>query len=72
MSFDQKAERFAMVDLDFQPDGSGFTDAGSFLMTTDWGEDLYAANDSTPGSTRIIPAALIGKLRAARRRGRRR
>jgi len=41
MAFDQKAQRFALVDLDYDPDFvAGFSDAGAFLMTTDWGEDI--------------------------------
>lgn len=56
MSFVNKAQRFAMVDLDYDPDAvSSFSDDGAALMDTDWGEDLFQANDVTNPSTGRFP-----------------
>lgn len=40
MAFDVLEQRFAMVGLDYQGTSGAVTDAGAFLETTDWGEDI--------------------------------
>lgn len=56
MSFDNLSQRFAMVELDYDPDlVSSFSDDGAALMTTGWGEDLFPANDVTNPTTGRFP-----------------
>ena len=53
MAFEEKAQRWTFVDLDYDPDlGVGFRDDWALLMIAGWGEDLDVSDLSGSSSDR--------------------